>query len=176
MAEKKPKAPPAEPTAPPPQNNGALVPTAAPGNALAPMEWDVPMLPPIESIPAGRMVCSLRPNNREEAEQVKRMWKESDCTASDLVGQVVAVRHLLIHSVRRVSRETGEESVQPRIVLLLDDGRVVSTSSESLYRAIAVDSAVDGRFPPFDPPYKVKIAQRKASDGVGKYLTTESAD
>lgn len=94
----------------------------------------------------------------------------SDFQLQDLVGQTIHIVDFYAHHVVRVDEETGEERPGTRAVMILDDGSLVSTGSESSLKCLMFYAAVYCRVPPFYPPLAFIVRASKSRRGPGKYL------
>lgn len=94
---------------------------------------------------------------------------ETESRLSDHAGKSITVRDWFIHRVTRVNAESGEVTTGRRCVLILTDGTMVTTSSQSAISTVGHLLSLRG-FKRFDPPVEFHVGKQKGSSGHN-YLT-----
>jgi len=113
-------------------------------------------------------LTSVRQEAPEAKQLVMKCLGKSDATLKELVNVELPVRHWFLHEVALVNEATGEEIPSLRLVLLLADGRMVSTTSAVVGKAwgTLVKLYGDG---PWEPPVRVTVKSIKGR-GPNSYL------
>jgi hypothetical protein len=87
-----------------------------------------------------------------------RCLATADLKTRAAVGQVLEAVAFMAHPIEIEDKETGEITRKVRVVLVLKDGRTVSTSSRACVRAISVLArATQGG--KWDPPIKIEVRE-----------------
>lgn len=98
---------------------------------------------------------------------------KSDMTFEDMVKERIAVRHIMVHRVPRVSPETGEIRDGLRVAILTPDGVVISGGSETVLRSLLLAIQIADRKAPFDPPLQFTVRSEDRKAGPGKWIWLE---
>lgn len=89
-------------------------------------------------------------------------------TLKEYVGRTIKVADWFIHTVDREDAKSGEVRQGPRLVLIMDDGSMVVTSSAVVASTIGHLCSLTG-FTSFNPPREFVVGQGIGPNG--KYLT-----
>lgn len=84
------------------------------------------------------------------------------------VGETIAIKDWFLHEVDRVDQKTGEVKKGPRLVLILDDGSMIATSSAIVASTLGHLLSLQG-FTAFKPPKEFVVGEGVGHNG--KYLT-----
>jgi hypothetical protein len=94
---------------------------------------------------------------------VLRGLNGADKKTEDVLGQELDVVYALVHPVRLVNRETGEEGYHPRIVLYLTDGTTVGFVSHGILSSLRTLARWRGPTA-WEPPMRVRVRQVTTSN------------
>lgn len=113
---------------------------------------------------ATAVAMSFSQESPETSQLVSRCMSTADLKTRSLVGQVVAVVGFFAHVAELTDAVTGEVQRKIRCVLVLDDGRTVSTMSKACVRQIAMFHRMRGG-KPWDPPIYIETREFQLEAG-----------
>lgn len=88
----------------------------------------------------------------------------TDARTRDVVGQELPLIGYVAHTVEIVNKQTGEVSTLMRVVMILADGRLISTMSKGVVRTLGYLSKVNPT-KKWTPPLMVKIESHPLPEG-----------
>ena len=80
--------------------------------------------------------CSMTPKNEDEEIVLYNAMNAPVKRVGDCINMTIEVKHIYCEAVTCVNRESGEESVCPRIVLIDKDGVGYQAVSMGIYSAV----------------------------------------
>jgi hypothetical protein len=93
-----------------------------------------------------------------------RCLASADLKTRNVVGQQIRATHFFAHTVEITNTDTGEITKKVRVVLVLEDGRTVSTTSKACVRCLSVIAqATKGKA--WDPPIILEVREFPTEDG-----------
>lgn len=101
----------------------------------------------------------------DDRRKVIELLEGETIEGGSMLGSQMEVSHYIIHEVSRVNEESGEVETWPRSLFIQPDGTAVSFGAEGVLKSLARLAWMRGTPPPFDPPIKVRIAQRALKGG-----------
>lgn len=113
--------------------------------------------------------CSMTPKNEDEEIVLYNAMNAPEKRVGDCINMIIEVKHIYCEVVTCVNRETGEESVCPRIVLIDKDGVGYQAVSMGLYSAVKKLMTIKGNPANWKKPVKLKVTQ--VTKGDRKLLT-----
>lgn len=96
-----------------------------------------------------------------------------DIKLAELIGLEINCENFVVAPVRLVNPDTGEETIQPRTVLITDKKERISCVSEGVVGSLRSICQVYGN-PPWTPPLSLVARENKSNVGR-KYYTLEIA-
>lgn len=117
------------------------------------------------------LVATSLPHDEQSHRMAILSIIDSECHAgSDLIGSEMYVGEYIVHPVALTDDETGEQVIARRLVLPQPDDIPVAFVSEGCIKSLERISWAVGRQPPWDPPVKVRLIQKKTSRGRRTFL------
>lgn len=113
--------------------------------------------------------CSMTPKNEDEEIVLYNAMNAPEKRVGDCINMIIEVKHIYCEVVTCVNRESGEESVCPRIVLIDKDGVGYQAVSMGLYSAVKKLMTIKGNPANWKKPVKLKVTQ--VTKGDRKLLT-----
>ena len=113
--------------------------------------------------------CSMTPKNEDEEIILYNAMNAPEKRIADCINMTIEVKHIYCEVVTCVNRESGEESVCPRIVLIDKDGVGYQAVSMGIYSAIKKLMTIKGNPATWKKPVKLKVTQ--VTKGDRKLLT-----
>lgn len=113
--------------------------------------------------------CSMIPKNEDEEIVLYNAMNAPEKRVGDCINMIIEVKHIYCEVVTCVNRESGEESVCPRIVLIDKDGIGYQAVSMGLYSAVKKLMTIKGNPANWKKPVKMKVTQ--VTKGDRKLLT-----
>lgn len=113
--------------------------------------------------------CSMTPKNEDEEIVLYNAMNAPEKRVSDCINMTIEVKHIYCEAVTCVNRESGEESVCPRIVLIDKDGVGYQAVSMGIYSAVKKLMTIKGNPANWKKPVKLKVTQ--VTKGDRKLLT-----
>lgn len=113
--------------------------------------------------------CSMTPKNEDEEIVLYNAMNAPEKRVGDCINMTIEVKHIYCEVVTCVNRESGEESVCPRIVLIDKDGVGYQAVSTGIYSAIKKLMTIKGNPATWKKPVKLKVTQ--VTKGDRKLLT-----
>lgn len=144
-----------------------------------PAKWqpseDVPVIPPVhEESDSGIMarwseaaiavVTNIKQDTPKGRALATRCLASADLKTRNVVGQKIAATHFFAHTVEVTNTDTGEISKKVRVVLLLIDGRTVSTTSKACVRCLSV-IAQHTKGKEWNPPIVLEVREFPTDNG-----------
>lgn len=110
--------------------------------------------------------CSFKPKTTEERKALFNASEKCDVVLNDIVGQEVAVKHVMINQYPRTDKDTGEKMSNGHRTILFDDkGKTYVTASNYFYIAIGKLISLMGDPSEWNEPIKIKIVKKDVKDG-----------
>lgn len=113
--------------------------------------------------------CSMTPKNEDEEIVLYNAMNAPEKRVGDCINMIIEVKHIYCEAVTCVNRESGEESVCPRIVLIDKDGVGYQAVSMGIYSAVKKLMTIKGNPATWKKPVKLKVTQ--VTKGDRKLLT-----
>lgn len=113
--------------------------------------------------------CSMTPKNEDEEIVLYNAMNDPEKRVGDCINMTIEVKHIYCEVVTCVNRESGEESVCPRIVLIDKDGVGYQAVSMGIYGAVKKLMTIKGNPANWKKPVKLKVTQ--VTKGDRKLLT-----
>jgi hypothetical protein len=113
--------------------------------------------------------CSMTPKNEDEEIILYNAMNAPEKRIGDCINMTIEVNHIYCEVVTCVNRESGEESVCPRIVLIDKDGVGYQAVSMGIYSAVKKLMTIKGNPANWKKPVKLKVTQ--VTKGDRKLLT-----
>lgn len=113
--------------------------------------------------------CSMTPKNEDEEIVLYNAMNAPEKRVGDCINMTIEVKHVYCEIVTCVNRESGEESVCPRIVLIDKDGVGYQAVSLGIYGAVKKLITIKGNPATWKKPVKMKVTQ--VTKGDRKLLT-----
>lgn len=113
--------------------------------------------------------CSMTPKNEDEEIVLYNAMNVPEKRVGDCINMTIEVKHIYCEIVTCVNRESGEESVCPRIVLIDKDGVGYQAVSMGIYGAVKKLMTIKGNPANWKKPVKLKVTQ--VTKGDRKILT-----
>lgn len=113
--------------------------------------------------------CSMIPKNEDEEIILYNAMNNPEKRLGDCINLTIEVKHVYCEAVTCINRETGDENVCPRIVLIDKDGVGYQAVSIGVYSAIKKIFAVKGNPTTWKKPVKLQVCQ--ITKGDRKLLT-----
>lgn len=113
--------------------------------------------------------CSMTPKNEDEEIILYNAMNAPEKRVGDCINMTIEVKHIYCEAVTCVNRESGEESVCPRIVLIDKDGVGYQAVSMGIYSAVKKLMKIKGNPANWKKPVKLKVTQ--VTKGDRKLLT-----
>jgi hypothetical protein len=113
--------------------------------------------------------CSMTPKNEDEEIVLYNAMNAPEKRVGDCINMTIEVKHIYCEVVTCVNRESGEESVCPRIVLIDKDGVGYQAVSMGIYSAVKKLMTIKGNPATWKKPVKLKVTQ--VTKGDRKLLT-----
>lgn len=113
--------------------------------------------------------CSMTPKNEDEEIVLYNAMNAPEKRVGDCINMIIEVKHIYCEAVTCVNRESGEESVCPRIVLIDKDGVGYQAVSMGIYSAVKKLMTIKGNPDTWKKPVKLKVTQ--VTKGDRKLLT-----
>lgn len=113
--------------------------------------------------------CSMTPKNEDEEIVLYNAMNAPEKRVGDCINMIIEVKHIYCEAVTCVNRESGEESVCPRIVLIDKDGVGYQAVSMGIYSAVKKLMTIKGNPANWKKPVKLKVTQ--VTKGDRKLLT-----
>lgn len=113
--------------------------------------------------------CSMTPKNEDEEIVLYNAMNAPEKRVGDCINMTIEVKHIYCEVVTCVNRESGEESVCPRIVLIDKDGVGYQAVSMGIYSAVKKLMTIKGNPATWKKPVKIKVTQ--VTKGDRKLLT-----
>lgn len=113
--------------------------------------------------------CSMTPKNEDEEIVLYNAMNAPEKRVGDCINMIIEVKHIYCEAVTCVNRESGEESVCPRIVLIDKDGVGYQAVSMGVYSAVKKLMTIKGNPANWKKPVKLKVTQ--VTKGDRKLLT-----
>lgn len=120
--------------------------------------------------PPGGILTSIKTDAPEGRRLLYKAMMSSEMHFDDLVKERIRVKHVAAHWIERPDMETGELKTALRVVVVTDDGIIISGGSKRIYDCLMAACAMSGREPPFDPPLTFTIKSDPRKDGPGHSL------
>ena len=108
--------------------------------------------------------CTIDPQTDEEKAMVYNMANSMSGKLSDMINKVINLRAVYVELTDGVNSDTGEAWRAPRCVLLDDNGKTYTATSNGLFRALQKLLAIYGPGP-WDKPLAVEVKQVDTSTG-----------
>lgn len=113
--------------------------------------------------------CSMTPKNEDEEIVLYNAMNAPEKRVGDCINMIIEVKHIYCEAVTCMNRESGEESVCPRIVLIDKDGVGYQAVSMGIYSAVKKLMTIKGNPATWKKPVKLKVTQ--VTKGDRKLLT-----
>lgn len=113
--------------------------------------------------------CSMTPKNEDEEIVLYNAMNAPEKGVGDCINMTIEVKHIYCEAVTCVNRESGKESVCPRIVLIDKDGVGYQAVSMGIYSAVKKLMTIKGNPATWKKPVKLKVTQ--VTKGDRKLLT-----
>lgn len=113
--------------------------------------------------------CSMTPKNEDEEIVLYNAMNAPEKRVGDCINMIIEVKHIYCEVVTCVNRDSGEESVCPRIVLIDKDGVGYQAVSMGIYSAVKKLMTIKGSPATWKNPVKLKVTQ--ITKGDRKMLT-----
>lgn len=108
--------------------------------------------------------CSMIPKNEDEEIVLYNAMNAPEKRVGDCINMIIEVKHIYCEAVTCVNRESGEESVCPRIVLIDKDGVGYQAVSMGIYSAVKKLMTIKGNPATWKKPVKLKVTQLTKGD------------
>lgn len=112
------------------------------------------------------MYTSLNPENEKEEQILFNASANSDTSVGEMINRTINLRHVFCEMVEikpKLDKETGEMSeggIQPRTVLIDENGKSYSTISMGIFTALKKLFAIKGTPDTWDKPVPIEIIQK----------------
>lgn len=113
--------------------------------------------------------CSMVPKNEDEEIILFNAMNNPEKRIGDCINMVIDVKHVFCEVVTCTNRETGEQSICPRIVLIDTNGEGYQAVSLGVYSALKKIFSIKGAPNTWKKPVKLKVVQ--ITKGDRKLLT-----
>lgn len=110
------------------------------------------------NLQASGFYSTIKGTTLEDKKTVYQAVNGSDSVA-DLVGSVVALKHIIVQEVE-IASEDGEVITVPRTTLVLDDGKVYSATSKGLLNSVRNIISIFGDPNEWEQPLNVKVVEK----------------
>lgn len=109
---------------------------------------------------------SFKPKNAAERKMLFNALEKCDVVLNDVVGQVIAVKNIIINEYPRHDKETGEEMSNGHRTILFDvQGKSYVTASNYFFIAIAKLMNAFGEPDTWEEPMRIKIVKKPVKNG-----------
>ena len=107
--------------------------------------------------------CSMKIETKEDKAKLFRIMNNPEYKVADVINTPIKLKDVYLEAIQVTNEETGEVSVQPRMVLIDADGQGYQSVSRSLFSSLKKLIAVFGQ-PTWEDGIDVKVLQlRKGS-------------
>lgn len=113
--------------------------------------------------------CSMIPKTEDEEIILFNAMNNPEKRIGDCINMSINVRHIFCEVVNCINRETGENSLCPRVVLIDDKGVGYQAVSLGVYSALKKIIAIKGNPMEWKKPVKLQVVQ--ITKGDRKLLT-----
>lgn len=113
--------------------------------------------------------CSMIPKNEDEEVLLFNAMNNPEHRIGDCINMIIEVKDVFCEAVQCVSKDTGEVTTCPRIVLIDKEGKGYQAVSIGVYSALKKIFAVKGTPEKWKKPVKLEVKQ--ISRGERKMLT-----
>lgn len=113
--------------------------------------------------------CSMSPKNEDEEITLYNAMNNPEKRIGDCINMEIAIKHVFCEAVHCINRDTGEDSVCPRIVLIDEKGVGYQAVSLGIFSAIKKIFSIKGHPNKWKKPVKVQVVQ--ITKGDRKMLT-----
>lgn len=113
--------------------------------------------------------CSMTPKNEDEEIVLFNAMNNPEERIGDCINKIINVRHVYCEVVKCINRETGDEQLCPRIVLIDDKGKGYQAVSLGVFSALKKIFSIKGNPSTWKKPVKLEVKQ--ITKGDRKLLT-----
>lgn len=112
------------------------------------------------------MYSSLNPENEKEERILFNATANSDASIGEMINRTINLRHVFCEMVEikpKINPESGEMTeggIQPRTVLIDENGKSYSTISMGIFAALKKLFAIKGTPDTWDKPVPIEIIQK----------------
>ena len=107
----------------------------------------------------GQPYCSMKVDSEETATMLFKAMNHPDESLSAHINEKLDIANIFIQPVPMPNEETGEVTMQPRIVLFTTDGKTYVTISKGIYTALKNMCAIVGTPETWKAPITIKVVQ-----------------
>lgn len=117
--------------------------------------------------------CSFKPKTSEEKLDFFNMLNHCTGRLNDMEGQVIRVKHVYLQKFNRRDKETGEERIGRRTIVITPDGKSYVTMSSYFALELGKLISVFGEPSKWEKPVVMKIVKREQKGAQGNILQFE---